>query len=131
MADMVTKTHEALANHPFYQMMSVAVGYLFGNPITFLVLCSLLGAFNASDVFKKPRHVNVIGLGIFSILGLQAIVLCVQTLMENLTGLSGINETMANNMSFNGNPVQTAVLIIYMVIVAPVTEEMPIKQPPT
>ena len=121
--DVVAKGQE-LFQASSVPVISNAIGYLVANVAAFLIMVAALKAFKPADVFRKPKANKTMALGIIGILGLQGISMFVQSLVENLTGMSGVNEQFTASMSIDDNLLKSVVLVVYMVIIAPITEEM-------
>ena len=126
-AELMKKIMEAsqeMTTNQLYVMGVNAIAYLAANLGAFFLMLGALKAFKVSDVFSKPRKVSVLGLGLFGILGVQGFSGLFQSLIEWITGMTGVSEQMQQNMSFGDSTAVNAVIFIYMVIIAPVTEEI-------
>ena len=126
-AELMQKTQEhakELAQNSLYLNTLNGVGYLIGNLAAVLISLAALKAFKMKELVSKPRKVQLIGLGIFGILGLQSVSLLIQGLITNITGMTGMNEQISSMMGFSDDMIANVVIFVYFVIVAPVTEEL-------
>ncbi len=101
------------------------VGYLVANISTFFIAISALKAFKAKSLFGKSElGAGDIALAVAGTLGLQAVSLFVQMLVTSLTGLTGMDPASSEMLGFSEDTVTNIILLVYMVIIAPITEEL-------
>ena len=106
---------------------------IFVNAGTMIVanLLSLLIVCAGKKQFKLKRTIGKIDLPASSvvlacigILGIQGVSIFVQNFVMSLTGYTGLNESTASAMSYTDNIAANIVLFFYLVIAAPVIEEL-------
>ena len=83
-----------------------------------------LRTFKITDSLKKWRKVEMLPLGIISIVGIQGVSIFVITLMTMITGKTGMPESAQNTLSFSNDIFRDAMMLLYVVILGPVLEEL-------
>ncbi len=102
-----------------------ALGYLIANVVAAIIGICAAKAFKFKELFGKSKlSAGNISLGIIAILGIQAVSMFVQILITNVTGYSGMSEDSAAAIGFSSDMIANIILALYMVIIAPITEEL-------
>ncbi len=99
--------------------------YLIANIGTFILCTAILKTFKAKDIIGKNKlgAKNTV-LALLTILGMQGFSSYFQMLITAITGATGITDSTAEMLSFDGNIQKGILLFVYMVIIAPITEEL-------
>ena len=115
----------SLSGNARYIITVNALSYLIAN------IAAVAGGIGATKKFKLKEFFGKtkltagnIFLGIIAALGIQAVSIFIQILTVQITGYSGIGEDSAAAIGFSNDMIANIILIIYMVIVAPITEEL-------
>jgi len=75
--------------------------------------------------FLKSRlSAKYVVLGGFALLGVQMLSLLVQTLVMNLTGYTGYDESLTSTLSFGDDLLTNVIIAVYVIIAAPILEEL-------
>ena len=115
----------AMQSDGFFMILLNSISYLIANPIAFFIGLSLLGKpFGAKDIFGRMKPVKALGFGFIGVLGIQGLSMVIQHVATMISGMTGVSENMMNMLSFSDNTVQNIVMLLYIVIIAPVTEEL-------
>ncbi|MGN0637167.1 MAG: lysostaphin resistance A-like protein [Huintestinicola sp.] len=102
-----------------------AVTMVAANIISLIIICVGKKQFKLKSVLGRIQSpASSVVLACVGILGIQGASILIQNLVMGLTGYSGINETVTSAMSFSDDVVTNIMLFIYMVIAAPVLEEL-------
>ncbi len=110
---------------PMYLLVVNTIAYLIGN-----TLCFFIGKGVSKNLFpvkhfsKGKLPAADCGLCILAILGLQGLSMIIQVVVMSITQVSGVNEMTAEMMSFSENMFKNVLMIVYFVIIAPITEEL-------
>lgn len=95
------------------------------NIISIIIICVGKKQFRLKNTLGSIQSpVSAIVLACVGILGIQGASIFIQNIVMNLTGYSGVNETVSSAMSFSDNITMNIILFIYMVIAAPILEEL-------
>ncbi|MCH5348926.1 MAG: CPBP family intramembrane metalloprotease [Oscillospiraceae bacterium] len=101
------------------------IAYLIANLSAAAIGKAAVKAFKAKDLFGKSKlSAKWIAVGILGALGIQAASMFLQTIMINLTGLMGIRRETASIVGMSDNILLNVMILLYFVIIAPVTEEI-------
>lgn len=102
-----------------------AVTMVAANIISLIIICVGKKQFKLKNTLGKIEApaLSVI-LACIGILGVQGASIFIQSLVMHLSGYSGINETVTSAMSYSDDIVMNIILFIYLVIAAPVLEEL-------
>lgn len=115
----------ATTSDPLFTISVNAVCYLCANILAAVIGISALKTFRMKDLFGKQKLPAAdICLGALAVLGLQAVSIFIQNIVVSLTGMNGISEETAAVMSFSDNTAANIIMLIYFIIIAPVTEEI-------
>ncbi len=119
--EMVTEKLTA----PLIMLAMTVVSYLAAN---------LFAYFIGNAFTKKNYNAKLFGkiqmkpldciLAVLAVLGIQMVSVLIQTLVINLTGMNGVDETTASLLSFSDNILQNVLMVVYTVIIAAITEEL-------
>lgn len=110
---------------PFYLLVVNTVCYLIANIASFLIGKRVSKKFFPTKFLGKGKlGVPDCLLCVTAILGLQGLSMIVQFIIMSITKMSGINETTATMMTFSDNVAQNILLVVYMVVIAAITEEL-------
>ncbi len=125
---MIMEFSQSIALSVRFILISTAISYLFGNILAFIIGVRSLKAFRAKDLFGKSRiSSGSIVLGVFGILGIQAVSMFIQNIVMMLTGMSGLSEEQISSFGFSDDMTANVILLLYFVIIAPITEELIIR----
>lgn len=132
-----------IAEHPEYDSMQLsaalqqelmangdmvfinAVSTIAANIISLIIICLVKKQFKLKNTFGKIQvPASSAALAAVGILGIQGASILIQSLIMGLTGYSGINEAAASMFSFSDDITMNIILFIYMVIAAPILEEL-------
>lgn len=95
------------------------------NLLSLLIVCAGKKQFKLKKALGKiEMPASSVVLACLGILGIQGVSIFVQNLVMSLTGYAGINETTASAMTYTDNIAANIVLFFYLVIAAPVIEEL-------
>lgn len=102
-----------------------SVCMLAANILAIIIVYFASKKFKFKEMFSKTDFpssgIVLAALGIF---GIQGFSILVQTLVTNLTGYTGMSETTSSALSFTDNIVTNIVLLLYVVVAAPILEEI-------
>lgn len=102
-----------------------AVTMIAANIISLIIICVGNKLFKLKTTLGKIQSpASSVALAAVGILGVQGSSILIQNLVMSLTGYSGINESVTSAMSFSDDMVMNITLFIYMVIAAPILEEL-------
>ncbi|MCM1579421.1 MAG: CPBP family intramembrane metalloprotease, partial [Ruminococcus sp.] len=120
-----TELSQNLMSNMLFLLIVTAAGYLVGNIASTLIASSSLNAFKIKDFFGKIKTpASSVVLAAFVILGVQAVSIFAQMLISSFTGYTGVDETTNAMLSFSDNMAANILLLVYTVIIAPITEEL-------
>lgn len=123
--EFTTDMAQSVATNGRYLMIVNAVAYLIANISAFAIGISAVKAFKAKSIFKKSRlGAGTIALAAFAALGIQAASMFLQQIMTMITGVTGMDPEQSSMMSMSGDTFLNIVMLLYFVIIAPVTEEL-------
>ncbi|MGN1106284.1 MAG: lysostaphin resistance A-like protein, partial [Huintestinicola sp.] len=95
------------------------------NIISLIIICIGKKQFRLKNTLGRIQSpASAVILACVGILGIQGASICIQGLVINLTGYSGINETVSSAFSFSDDTIMNIILFVYMVIAAPILEEL-------
>ena len=102
-----------------------AVTTIAANIISLIIICAGKKQFKLKNTLGKIEAPALsVALAAVGILGVQGASILIQNLVMSITGYSGINESVTSAMSFSDDMAMNIILFIYMVIAAPVLEEL-------
>lgn len=102
-----------------------AVTMIAANIISLIIICIGKKQFRLKNTLGKiEAPASSVALAAVGILGVQGASILIQNLVMSLTGYSGINESVTSAMSFSDDMAMNIILFIYMVIAAPMLEEL-------
>lgn len=102
-----------------------SVCMLAANILAIIIVYFASRKFKFGELFSKPDFpASGIGLAALGILGLQGFSILVQTVVTNITGYTGMNETTSSALSFTDSIGTNIILLLYVVIAAPILEEI-------
>lgn len=114
-----------MSNDSVYLITVNAIGYLVGNLSAFFIAIAAVKGFKTKDIFGRPQlGAGQVALGVLGTLGLQGLSVFVQSLAISITGITGVDEGTAGMMGFSDNSLSNIIMLVYFVIIAPITEEM-------
>ena len=115
----------SLSGNARYIITVNALSYLIAN------IAAVAGGIGATKKFKLKEFFGKtkltsgnIALGVIAILGIQAVSVFIQILITTITGYSGISNESAAAIGFSSDMIANIILVLYMVIIAPITEEL-------
>lgn len=115
----------SLSGNARYIITVNALSYFIAN------IAAVAGGIGATKKFKLKEFFGKtkltagnIFLGIIAVLGIQAVSVFIQILITTITGYSGISEDSAAAIGFSDDMIANIILALYMVIIAPITEEL-------
>ena len=118
------KLSQDLVTDAKYNNIVNTLAYLIANLSAAAIGIAAVKAFKSKDLFRKSkRDAKWIALGVLGALGIQAVSVFVQTIMINITGLMGISENTASLAGMSDDVILNLIILLYFVIIAPVTEE--------
>ena len=116
---------QRVASSAAYNNVVNTIAYLIANLSAAAIGIAAVKAFRSKDLFRKSkRDAKWIALGVLGALGIQAASMFVQTIMINLTGLMGMSEEAASLAGMSDDILLNVMILLYFVIIAPVTEEI-------
>lgn len=102
-----------------------AATMIAANIISLIIICVGKKQFRLKNTLGKIQSpASSVALAAVGMLGVQGASILIQNLVMSLTGYSGINETVTSAMSFSDDVIMNIVLFVYMVIAAPILEEL-------
>lgn len=108
-----------------YLIIANAITYLIANLAAFFIFFAGAKKQLPAKIFNKSNiPLPQILLCILSVIGIQGVSVLVQALTMSLTNMSGISKEAAAAFSFSDDMLSNAVLVIYFVFVAAITEEL-------
>lgn len=107
-----------------YNNIVNTIAYLIANLSAVAIGIAAVKAFKAKDLFGKSRRdAKWVAFGVLGALGIQAASMFLQMIMINLTGLVGMSEQAASMSNMSDDITLNILIVLYFVIIAPVTEE--------
>ena len=98
---------------------------IVANLLSLAIVCAGKKQFKLKRTLGKiDMPASSVVLACIGILGIQGVSIYVQNLVMSLTGYSGLNEATASAMTYTDNIAANIVLFFYLVIAAPVIEEL-------
>lgn len=98
---------------------------IFANLISLAIVCGSKKQFKLKNTLKKIElPASSVVLACIGILGIQGVSIFIQNLVMSLTGYTGLNEETASAMTYTDNIAANIVLFFYLVIAAPIIEEL-------
>lgn len=98
---------------------------IVANLISLAIVCGSKKQFKLKNTLKKIElPASSVVLACVGILGIQGVSIFIQNLVMNLTGYTGLNEETASAMTYTDNIAANIVLFFYLVIAAPIIEEL-------
>lgn len=98
---------------------------IVANLLSLVIVCAGKKQFKLKRTLGKiDMPASSVVLACIGILGIQGVSIYVQNLVMSLTGYSGLNEATASAMTYTDNIAANIVLFFYLVIAAPVIEEL-------
>lgn len=114
-----------LASTGTFAIISNAVTVILANIISIIIVYFSTKRFKFSQLFAKTDFpVSGIILSIIGVFGVQGLSVIIQGIVMNLTGYSGINEQVSSAATFTDNTAANIILVLYIVILAPILEEI-------
>lgn len=111
-----------------YNIAVTAIAYLIANLLAAAIGITTVKAFKTKDLFRKSKlSAKWIAVGALSALGIQAVSLFIQNIMINFTGLIGMSEEEASIGNMSGDMLLNVLIILYYVVIAPITEEILVR----
>ena len=111
-----------------YNIAVTTVAYLIANLSAAAIGITTVKAFKTKDLFRKSKlSAKWIAVGALSALGIQAVSLFIQNIMINFTGLIGMSEEEASIGNMSGDMLLNVLIILYYVVIAPITEEILVR----
>ena len=111
-----------------YNNIVNTISYLIANLSAAAIAIAALKAFRAKELFGKPRlSAKWIAAGVLGALGIQAISMFLQIIIISMTGFTGMSEEAASLVSMSDDVFLNILTLLYVVIIAPVTEEFIIR----
>ena len=102
-----------------------AATMIAANIISLIIICVGKKQFRLKNTLGKIQSpASSVALAAVGMLGVQGASILIQNLVMSLTGYSGINETVTSAMSFSDDIIMNIILFVYMVIAAPILEEL-------
>lgn len=127
---MVEYTQELTASSDYagFLVTANAVCYLIANPLAFIIGICAVKAFKTKKLFGSPKlGAADIALGVLGALGIQAFSMFAQSIVTSITGITGVNEQTSEMMSFGNDQVMNIIMLVYFVLIAPITEELLVR----
>lgn len=101
---------------------------IIANLISLAIVCAGKKQFKLKSTLGKiDLPASSVVLACLGILGIQGVSIFIQELVVNLTGYTGMDETTASAMTYTDNIAANIVLFFYLVIAAPVIEELMLR----
>ena len=123
--EFTTELSGNMMSNMLFLLVATVIGYLIGNICSTLIAASTVRAFKVREFFGKIKvSGSSVFLAILVILGIQALSMFAQILVMNITGYTGVDETTGALLSFSDNMITNILLIAYVGIIAPITEEL-------
>lgn len=98
---------------------------IVANLISLAIVCGSKKQFRLKNTLKKIElPASSVVLACVGILGIQGVSIFIQNLVMSLTGYTGLNEETASAMTYTDNIAANIVLFFYLVIAAPIIEEL-------
>ncbi len=113
------------ALNPKFLLIMTTITYLIANLSTYFMGNAITKKHHTAKIFGKMqiKPLDAI-LSVFAILGVQMVSVLVQSFLIMFTGVSGVDDTTAGILSISNDAVQNVLLILYAVVIAPITEEL-------
>ncbi len=123
--DFTQELGQAMQSNMLFLLISTIIGYLIGNICSAFIASSTVRAFKVREFFGKIKvSGSSVLLAALVILGIQALSMFAQILVMNITGYTGVDETTGDLLSFSDNMTTNILLVLYVGIIAPITEEL-------
>ena len=123
-AELAEKLTEAMTNSDgitIVTMLASAAGVI----LTFIIIYNIAKPFKLKAILQKSQTGTVgVILAAFATLSVQSLSMFVQIAVITITGYTGVNEHLAQSTSFTDNMVSNVIMLLYIVIIAPVFEEL-------
>lgn len=125
-ADMIMGKAVDESKLALIMLISVSVAYVVGNIAAAIIGLGFSRRLKgSSDLFGKSElGSSVIIPAMLLTVGIQGIVIIIQTLYISITGNQGMPETTTSILSYGKDTLTDVVLFIYMVILGPIAEEL-------
>ena len=124
-AETITAELTARMSEGSAMILMNSVCMLAANILAIIIVYFASKKFKFNEMFSKSDFpssgIVLAALGIF---GIQGFSILVQTLVTTLTGYTGMSETTSSALSFTDNIVTNIVLLLYVVVAAPILEEI-------
>lgn len=114
-----------LASTGTFAILSNAGTMILANILAIIVVYFSTKRFKFRQLFAKTDFpVSGIILSIIGVFGVQGFSFIFQGIVMNLTRYSGMNEQVTSALAFTDNPAVNIILVLYVVILAPILEEI-------
>ncbi len=124
-ADNIVELITDATTNPMLLLVTTIISYLIANIASYFIGNAMTNKHCRVKIFGKiqMKPIDCI-LSVVAIIGVQMISVLIQTLVVNLTGLNGIDQSTAGILSFSDNVLQNILLVLYTVVIAAITEEL-------
>ncbi len=121
---MTEQTMDAILD-PTFLLLTTAISYLIANLAAYFLGNLMTRKHHRARLFGgiRMRPLDCV-LAVLSVLGIQMLSALVQSVVMEITHISGIDENTAGMLTFSDDILQNILMVVYTVVIAAVTEEL-------